>query len=284
MINNKKDTQTKGSVILYQTQLKSIMRLKPEQQAAMVAAIYSFNFMGEETTFGEEDIACTVLYEQITDQITRDKIKYEQKCEKARKTAINREKMKKEMAARTCTNVHKREPTCTNSTDNDNDTDNDNEDDTDNETDNETDKETDNETDIERDNVYNQRSSVEAKAWLTPEIPTVEMVKAECEEKHYNVDPVRFIDVNQSRGWMSGNTPIRDWKALLKSWNDREQKKNPSEKPKNRFNNFQQRDYSNDDLERLLLQKPDEAKRIFRERDFEDDPQFYRTPPLYEIN
>lgn len=60
-------------------------------------------------------------------------------------------------------------------------------------------------------------------------IPTLEEIMEECSAHGYKTDPQRFYDVNSAKGWMIGSTPIKDWKALLSSWDKKEK---PSISPK----------------------------------------------------
>ena len=48
--------------------------------------------------------------------------------------------------------------------------------------------------------------------------PTLDEVKAFCEERHNGVDYKRFYNYYKARGWMANNEPVRDWKALLCTW------------------------------------------------------------------
>lgn len=62
-------------------------------------------------------------------------------------------------------------------------------------------------------------------AALTPKRfvkPTVEEVAAYCKERKNNVDPQRFIDFYESKGWKVGNQPMKDWKACVRTWEKRE--------------------------------------------------------------
>ena len=51
--------------------------------------------------------------------------------------------------------------------------------------------------------------------------PTIEEVKAYCDENGYKVSPERFIDYYESKGWLVGKTPMKDWKAAVRGWNSR---------------------------------------------------------------
>ena len=49
--------------------------------------------------------------------------------------------------------------------------------------------------------------------------PTLEEVKAYCEERNNNVDAERFIDYYSANGWVQGKgKPIKDWKACIRTW------------------------------------------------------------------
>ena len=49
--------------------------------------------------------------------------------------------------------------------------------------------------------------------------PTVEEVRAYCQERKNNVDPERFHDYYSANGWVQGKgKPIKDWKAAVRTW------------------------------------------------------------------
>lgn len=48
--------------------------------------------------------------------------------------------------------------------------------------------------------------------------PTLEEVKAYCRERGNSVDPERFYDFYQSKGWMVGKNKMKDWKAAVRTW------------------------------------------------------------------
>lgn len=54
--------------------------------------------------------------------------------------------------------------------------------------------------------------------------PTLEQVKAYCEERGNNIDPQHFIDYYESNGWMVGRTHMKDWKAAIRTWERKEVK------------------------------------------------------------
>lgn len=48
--------------------------------------------------------------------------------------------------------------------------------------------------------------------------PTVDDVASYIAEKRYSVDPQRFIDFYESKGWMVGKNKMKDWKAAVRNW------------------------------------------------------------------
>lgn len=46
--------------------------------------------------------------------------------------------------------------------------------------------------------------------------PTLEEVKAYCEERRNLVDPERFYNFYASKGWMVGKNKMKDWKAAIR--------------------------------------------------------------------
>lgn len=48
--------------------------------------------------------------------------------------------------------------------------------------------------------------------------PSVDEVAAYCRERGNAVDAQRFVDFYAASGWMRGKTPIRDWKACVRTW------------------------------------------------------------------
>lgn len=48
--------------------------------------------------------------------------------------------------------------------------------------------------------------------------PTVEEIKAYCEERKNSVDPDSFFNYYESKGWLIGKVPMKDWKAAVRTW------------------------------------------------------------------
>ena len=91
------------------------------------------------------------------------------------------------------------------------------------------------------------------KKRFTP--PTKEEIAAYCLEKDLHIDVDYFIDYYTANGWKVGRNPMKDWKATVRNWAKRDtewQKGKQAKGSRNRFNNFEQRTYDFDQLERML--------------------------------
>ena len=84
--------------------------------------------------------------------------------------------------------------------------------------------------------------------------PTLEDIKAYCEEKGYKLDYDRFIDYYTSNGWMVGKNKMKDWRACVRNW-ARKDSSGCAEYPTkvSKFRNFQERSYDMEQLTRDLL-------------------------------
>lgn len=57
--------------------------------------------------------------------------------------------------------------------------------------------------------------------------PSVDEVRAYCQERGNEIDPQHFVDYYTSNGWMRGKTHIKDWKAAIRTWEQRDKKEKP---------------------------------------------------------
>ena len=86
------------------------------------------------------------------------------------------------------------------------------------------------EIDIEKEiDIKEKEKGKEKSSRFVP--PTPEEVKAYCREKGYNVDPDRFIDFYEAKGWMIGKNKMKDWKAAVRTWVKRDNNTQPQDKP-----------------------------------------------------
>jgi DNA replication protein DnaD len=62
-------------------------------------------------------------------------------------------------------------------------------------------------------------------------VPALQEVSAYCQERNNNVDSQKFFDFYESKGWMVGKNKMKDWKAAVRTWEDK-YKSNQVEEPK----------------------------------------------------
>jgi hypothetical protein len=55
--------------------------------------------------------------------------------------------------------------------------------------------------------------------------PTVDEVKIYCQERNNVINPQVFIDFYESKGWLVGKSKMKDWKAAIRTWESRCEKK-----------------------------------------------------------
>lgn len=62
--------------------------------------------------------------------------------------------------------------------------------------------------------------------------PTVEEVRAYCQERNNGIDPQRFVDFYTANGWTQGRgKPIKDWRAAVRTWEARDKQVTPVQRP-----------------------------------------------------
>lgn len=55
--------------------------------------------------------------------------------------------------------------------------------------------------------------------------PTFEEVEAYCKKRDRGVNPSRWYDFYTAKDWMIGRNKMKDWKAAVRTWEDKEQPK-----------------------------------------------------------
>ena len=84
--------------------------------------------------------------------------------------------------------------------------------------------------------------------------PTIEEVRAYCQERNNNVDPETFVDFYESKNWMIGKNKMKDWKAAVRTWerSNSKRSKDFSAQKVNKFSNFEGRKYNFEELEKEM--------------------------------
>ena len=88
--------------------------------------------------------------------------------------------------------------------------------------------------DIEKDIDIDKEKSIKEKTTrFLP--PTLDDISSYCLERNNSVDPQRFFDFYQSKGWMVGKNKMKDWKAAVRNWETRSGTKSAPSSSSNPF-------------------------------------------------
>ncbi len=71
----------------------------------------------------------------------------------------------------------------------------------------------------EHEPVPEKRERKRAQTRFSP--PTIAEVQDYCRERGNNIDASRFVDFYASKGWKVGSSPMKDWKAAVRTWEQR---------------------------------------------------------------
>lgn len=52
--------------------------------------------------------------------------------------------------------------------------------------------------------------------------PSLEEIRSYCQERGNKVDPEQFFNFYESKGWVVGKSPMKDWRAAVRTWEKRE--------------------------------------------------------------
>ena len=85
--------------------------------------------------------------------------------------------------------------------------------------------------------------------------PTVEEIDAYCEERGNGLSGQAIHDHYESNGWMVGRTKMKDWKAAVRTWEQKEKARTAAMPPRSKAaaTNPEQSSLDNQALEKALL-------------------------------
>ena len=69
--------------------------------------------------------------------------------------------------------------------------------------------------------------------------PTIEEIRQYCQEKGYNVDAEQFFNFYESKGWVVGKAPMKNWRAAVSTWNKREKELAPRKRESRKESAFE---------------------------------------------
>ena len=57
--------------------------------------------------------------------------------------------------------------------------------------------------------------------------PTIEAVRSYCKERNNGINAETFVDFYTARGWMIGKNKMKDWRAAIRTWEQRRKEEQP---------------------------------------------------------
>jgi len=82
---------------------------------------------------------------------------------------------------------------------------------------------------IGNDRIGKDSVDIESKSAKRFVPPTLEEVSAYCKERNNHINPAKFIAFYESKGWMVGKNKMKDWKAAIRNWEQRDSTPTPPE-------------------------------------------------------
>ena len=203
-------------IMLYHDTIEQWEMLSNEQAGRLIKALLRYGKSGER--INSDDEAVTMAFSFISSQIDRDNQKWEKTCEK-RREAINKRWSTKYNSIQKNTNDTN---TITNTV-----TDTNTNTITDTVTSNNTLKSIINKNNIESVGGQNPPTAPSNKF----KKPTLEEVQAYCKERKSSISAEYFYDYYESNGWKVGKNAMKDWRATVRRWEQRERtsNKNPQQ-------------------------------------------------------
>lgn len=203
----------KDTVVFYKDWYDSTQGLSDEERLAIYDAVMRYAFEG--VVPDDKLIKCATAL--MRSAIDRDNGKYEEVSRKRKEAAEKRWQERRNMQPM---QMHTSDANNTNNADNDNVNVNDNV------------------NDNEPTNVgeSKEKPSNEGKKKIAPTKvrrfvkPTVEEVEAYCRERSNYVNASHFCDYYESKGWKVGSAPMKDWKAAVRTWEQKDGRK-PNKTP-----------------------------------------------------
>ena len=186
----------------YHSYLQSMRKLTDEECGRLFRALLTYSITGEETELeGREDI----VFDIFSQQIDRDKESYEKTCQQNRK---NRASVSGSQQPSTTDDDRQRPST------------------TDDETTQEEEKEKEEYKEEYKDKGKDEEEGGEAppappkRTRFSP--PTVDEVDKYCQERGNGVNAQHFVDFYAAKGWKVGSQPMKDWRAAVRTWEQRD--------------------------------------------------------------
>lgn len=180
----------KNSFVL-QTRLQAIVaNLSDKQAGVLFKSILNYAANGAVATF--EDNAVSIAFGFVRQDIDYATAKYEQICAK-RKEAVQKRWSDTNVYKCNTKNTNVYKPIHNEDEDEDDD-----------------------------DILKKEKDKKEKKSRFVK--PTVSEINAYCAQRNNGINAQAFFDFYESKGWKVGNTPMKDWRAAVRTWESKNAK------------------------------------------------------------
>lgn len=197
---------SKESFILHTDAWDILKDFSDEQCGRLLKALLCYQ---REEEIPAMDVATKVAFSFMAAQMDRDNERYDQMVEKRRAAGKRSAEARQQVSA--SVNTSQQVLTSVNHTD--------------------TDTVTDTDTDTDTVTVFHKGVKGGAKAPTNTrkkadvfKKPTIQDVQSYCEERQNDIDAESFWDYYEANGWKVGRSPMKDWKAAVRTW---ERKRKP---------------------------------------------------------
>lgn len=212
----------KKSFVFYNTWGAAVQNMSNEQAGQLIKAMLAYQ---DDKDARPEDPAVGFVFDLIAQKLDEDAQAYAETCAKraeyGKRGGESKSKQKEAKASLSFTEEAKGSKSKQKEADTD----------TESDTDTETDK------DIESARTRARR-------------PSVDEVRAYCQERHNNIDAEQFVDFYTSKGWKVGKDPMTNWKAAVRTWEKRDRARSGT---KNSFTGIASNVYDFSTLEKELV-------------------------------
>lgn len=231
--------EDKNGFLLYKDLIKTVQKLPLDKAGELFMHILKYvNDENPET----DDLIIEIAFEPVKQKLKRDLKKYEETKEKNRENALKRWQKEKPTESN---GIKKNTTACDRMPDNTKHADNDNDNDSGTDTGNDTDTDILLEKESKEENLIKEffpddkKQESEERKKVAPKKekfrpPSVDEVQVYCNERQNGIQAFKFVNFYQSKGWKVGNQPMKDWKAAIRTW---EQKNKENGKPANNNTN-----------------------------------------------
>jgi len=174
------------SAVVYKNFQLAVRKLPVEKRGDAYDAYLQYAMEGIE--YDGDDYAIAALLESFKSQLDEDREKYQAKCERTQTINQNRKRNDNEAKSERSRNdiVH----------------------------------DIDIDIDIDNKERVSKDTPKKVRPHFTP--PTREEVAEYCRERNNQVNADRFVDFYTAKGWTVGKNPMKDWKACVRTWEQRE--------------------------------------------------------------